>query len=228
MIVYETDSTEWHVCLFATGKLYADAMGGEVYFLENGSVLIDKVTHFPYLRTPVTDEFGNVVLYNGDRILYHDVVLDPNGDPVLNEDGTFLFKKIYYKADGTLWLDAEGSPVYLDPLWNKDGTIALDFDGSILYTGVIRDGNGNEFVTTTGGLLPQVPIRVDGDLLYDMEGNVVFYMPYASATSGILVIDYVTGLPYFPSAYYQVPHNTYPLPVEEPLEGIEETGGFIE
>lgn len=26
MIVYETDSTEWHVCLFATGKLYADAV----------------------------------------------------------------------------------------------------------------------------------------------------------------------------------------------------------
>lgn len=26
MVVYETDSTEWHVCLFATGKLYADAV----------------------------------------------------------------------------------------------------------------------------------------------------------------------------------------------------------
>lgn len=26
MIVYETDSTEWHVCLVATGKLYADAV----------------------------------------------------------------------------------------------------------------------------------------------------------------------------------------------------------
>jgi len=26
MIVYETDSTEWHVCLFDTGKLYADAV----------------------------------------------------------------------------------------------------------------------------------------------------------------------------------------------------------
>ena len=26
MIVYETDSTEWHVCLIATGKLYADAL----------------------------------------------------------------------------------------------------------------------------------------------------------------------------------------------------------
>ena len=25
-IVFETDSTEWHVCLFATGKLYADAV----------------------------------------------------------------------------------------------------------------------------------------------------------------------------------------------------------
>ena len=25
-IVYQTDSTEWHVCLFATGKLYADAV----------------------------------------------------------------------------------------------------------------------------------------------------------------------------------------------------------
>ena len=26
MIVYETDSTEWHVCLVATGKLYTDAV----------------------------------------------------------------------------------------------------------------------------------------------------------------------------------------------------------
>jgi hypothetical protein len=26
MIVYETDSTEWHVCVVATGKLYADAV----------------------------------------------------------------------------------------------------------------------------------------------------------------------------------------------------------
>ena len=26
MIVYETDSTEWHVCLIATGKLYAEAV----------------------------------------------------------------------------------------------------------------------------------------------------------------------------------------------------------
>jgi len=25
-IVYETDSTEWHVCLIATGKLYAEAV----------------------------------------------------------------------------------------------------------------------------------------------------------------------------------------------------------
>jgi hypothetical protein len=25
-VVYQTDSTEWHVCLFATGKLYADAV----------------------------------------------------------------------------------------------------------------------------------------------------------------------------------------------------------
>ena len=25
-VVYRTDSTEWHVCLFATGKLYADAV----------------------------------------------------------------------------------------------------------------------------------------------------------------------------------------------------------
>ena len=26
MIVYETDSTEWHVCVVTTGKLYADAV----------------------------------------------------------------------------------------------------------------------------------------------------------------------------------------------------------
>ena len=26
MVVYETDSTEWHVCVVATGKLYADAV----------------------------------------------------------------------------------------------------------------------------------------------------------------------------------------------------------
>ena len=26
MVIYETDSTEWHVCLVATGKLYADAV----------------------------------------------------------------------------------------------------------------------------------------------------------------------------------------------------------
>ena len=26
IVVYETDSTEWHVCLVATGKLYADAV----------------------------------------------------------------------------------------------------------------------------------------------------------------------------------------------------------
>ena len=26
MVVYETDSTEWNVCLVATGKLYADAV----------------------------------------------------------------------------------------------------------------------------------------------------------------------------------------------------------
>ena len=26
MIVYKTDSTEWHVCLVATGKLYAEAV----------------------------------------------------------------------------------------------------------------------------------------------------------------------------------------------------------
>ena len=25
-IIYETDSAEWHVCIIATGKLYADAM----------------------------------------------------------------------------------------------------------------------------------------------------------------------------------------------------------
>lgn len=26
VVVYETDSTEWHVCMVATGKLYADAV----------------------------------------------------------------------------------------------------------------------------------------------------------------------------------------------------------
>ena len=26
MVIYETDSTEWNVCLVATGKLYADAV----------------------------------------------------------------------------------------------------------------------------------------------------------------------------------------------------------
>ena len=26
MVVYETDSTEWHVCLVATGKLYAESV----------------------------------------------------------------------------------------------------------------------------------------------------------------------------------------------------------
>lgn len=26
MVVFETDSTEWHVCVVATGKLYADAV----------------------------------------------------------------------------------------------------------------------------------------------------------------------------------------------------------
>ena len=26
MVIYETDSTEWHVCVVATGKLYADAV----------------------------------------------------------------------------------------------------------------------------------------------------------------------------------------------------------
>ncbi|MCR5532751.1 MAG: hypothetical protein K6F10_02610, partial [Paludibacteraceae bacterium] len=26
MVVYETDSTEWNVCVVATGKLYADAV----------------------------------------------------------------------------------------------------------------------------------------------------------------------------------------------------------
>jgi hypothetical protein len=30
MIVYETDSTEWHVRLFATGKLYAEAVQVEM------------------------------------------------------------------------------------------------------------------------------------------------------------------------------------------------------
>ena len=26
MVIYETDSTEWNVCIVATGKLYADAV----------------------------------------------------------------------------------------------------------------------------------------------------------------------------------------------------------
>jgi len=202
------------------GLLYAAAMNSEVYIKGDGTVLIDETTWFPILKTPITDEAGNILTADGVTILYHDAVMDPNGNYVRNEDGSFLFKERYYDANGNLWLDYDGKPVYLEPLWNKDGTLAHDAEGNLLYTGVIRDGNGNEFITESGGLLLQVPVRTDGELTFDENGNVMFYKPYTSA-SGKLVIDYSVYLPYFLPDYYTVPHNTYPLPVPEDTAGAE-------
>ena len=97
-----------------------------------------------------------------------------------------------------------------------------------------------EVITETGALIPLVPVRdVFGELTYNPDGTPCFYEPFINPLTGEFILDSTTGLPLYPSEYYEVPHNTLPLPVpEDPAivpdpenpfwNTTDETGGFFE
>lgn len=194
--------------------LYAATLGSELYYKEDGSILLSDATGLPHLKELVRDANGRILLVNGNR-LFLEPALDANGNHVLNAAGNVLCTKPYFDIEGNLWLDYSGSPIYLQPLWNADGTPATDAAGNILYTEPETDLSGLEIITGTGSLIPKVPMRDDtGELLFDDYGNVCFYQPFVNPATGQYIIDTSTGLPLYPSRYYEVPHNTLPLPAE--------------
>lgn len=193
-------------------KLYAKTMGAELYYKSDGSIWVSKVTKLPYLKEYIRDTEGNTIRVNGSAFAL-EPIRDENGNYVLDNNAEICYTKPYFDAEGNLWLDYSGNPVFLQPLWNANGTLAKDKYGSILYTEPVTDNFGFEVVTESGSLSMKVPIRdKKGELTYDGSGNVLFYEPFSNPVTGEFIMDTATGLPMYPSDYYQVPHNTFPIP----------------
>lgn len=193
-------------------KLYASTQGSELIYKADGSVWISKSTGYPYLKELLRDGSGKTVKVNGTA-LFIEPAYDADGNYVLDSNGNILYTKPYFDADGNLWLDYNNSPVYLQPLWNANGTVATDADGNVLYTEPVKDLFGIELITETGSLTQKVPVRdSSGELTYNDDGTICFYEPYLDPLTGGYIIDTGTGLPMYPDGYYDVPHNTYPLP----------------
>lgn len=195
-------------------KLYAATFGSELIYLGDGTILRSKSTGFPHLKEYIRDAAGKAIRVNGTALPV-EPVLDADGNYLYNDDGNFYYTKPYFDADGNLWLDYSGSPVFLQPLWNADGTLATDADGNILYTEPERDLAGMELISETGALYQKVPVRDEnGELTFHPDGTVCFYEPFVNPISGEYILDTSTGLPLYPYRYYEIPHNTYPLPEE--------------
>ena len=209
--------------------LYAKTLDSELLYKEDGSIWVSDATGLPHLKELIRDTEGNILRANGNAF-FIEPIYDVNGSYVLDEEGNILYTKPYFDAEGNLWLDYNGSPVYLQPLWNADGTLAKDIEGNILYTEPERDGFGLELITETGSLTQKVPVRDEnGELTFHEDGSVVFYEPYINPMTGEFITDSTTGLPLYPYQYYEVPHNTLPLPEEEVLpEDFWIEGGFFE
>ena len=207
------------------GKKKAEAGEGELLYKEDGTILVSNVTGLPLLKTFIKDAEDNVIRVNNVPF-YLEPALDANGNYVQDAEGNLCFTKPYFDAEGNLWLDYSGNPVYLQPLWNADGTLAYDAEGNIRYTEPETDLSGMIVITETGALKPKVPVRDEsGELTYHPDGTVVFYEPFVHPVTGNYLLDTLTGLPLYPSKYYRVPHNTLPLPKDEPTEEMpsEET-----
>lgn len=197
-------------------NLYATVKGSDLIYNTDGSVLISEVTNLPLLKEFIRDSQGNILQVNGTS-LYLEPIYDANGNYMTDDNGNLLYTKPYFDVEGNLWLDYNGSPVYLQPLWNADGTLATDAGGNILYTEPEKDLDGIEIINETGGLNQKVPVRDDfGELTFRSDGTVAFYEPFVNPVTGEYIYDSISQLPLYPSAYYNVPHNTLPIPREEP------------
>ena len=195
-------------------KLYAATLGSELYYKEDGSIWLSEVTGLPHLKALICDANGKTIKVGGKAFTI-DPILDPDGNYVLDQDGNICYTKPYFDTDGNLWLDYNGSPVYLQPLWNADGTLAKDSSGNILYTEPETDLTGMEVITETGSLNQKVPVRdANGELTFHPDGTVCFYEPFIDPLTGEYILDTSTGLPLYPYEYYEIPHNTLPLPEE--------------
>lgn len=193
-------------------KLYAKTKGSELYYLADGSIWVSKVTKRPYLKEFIRDTEGKTLKVNGSAF-FIEPVRDEYGNFVLDDDAEICYTKPYFDAEGNLWLDYNGNPVYLQPLWNDNGTLARDSHGNILYTEPLTDSSGMEVITATGALIPKVPVRnANGELTFNTDGSVAFYEPFTNPVTGEFILDTATGEPLYPSDYYEVPHNTYPIP----------------
>jgi hypothetical protein len=199
-------------------NLYAKVKGSQLLYLKDGSIWVSEETNLPMLKELIRDAQGNTLQVNGSSLVA-EPIYDPDGNYVLDENGNLLYTKPYFDAEGNLWLDYNGAPVYLQPLWNADGTLATDLEGNLLYTEPEKDLSGIEIITEIGSLNQKVPVRdIFGELTYHPDGSVVFYEPFVNPLTGEYIIDSATGLPLYPSEYYEVPHNTLPLPQENPSE----------
>ena len=193
-------------------KLYASTKGSELLYKKDGTIWVSEVTKLPLLKEYICDAKGKVIRVNGSPFSL-EPIYDQNGNYVLDAKGNLLYTKPYFDADGNLWLDYNGSPVYLQPLWNADGTLATDKQGNILYTEPEKDSFGIEIITDNGSLHQKVPVRdIFGELTFHPDGTVVFYEPFTDPLTGEFILDSGTGLPLYPAEYYEVPHNTFPLP----------------
>ncbi len=194
--------------------LYAKTFGSEPYYDANGNILMSRETGFPLLKEKITDSTGKEIEVNGSA-LFIEPVYDVNGDLVLDAKGNVLYTKPYFDAEGNLWLDYSGAPVFLQPLWNADGTLAYDRQGNLLYTEVVLNNIGLEFITESGAPLVKVPMRdTSGKLIFKADGTALFYEPFIIPETNEIIIDTGTLLPLYPSAYYDVPQNTYPYPAD--------------
>ncbi len=201
-------------------NLYAETKGSELLYHTDGTVWVSETTGLPLLKAQITDTAGNIIKVNGSAF-FIEPILDADGNYMLDAEGNICYTKPYFDAEGNLWLDYNSNPVYLQPLWNADGTLATDVAGNILYTEPMKDPFGMEVITETGSLIPKVPVRdIYGELIYHDDGSVYFYEPIVF--EGEYILDSITGLPlYNPGDYYDVPHNTLPLPKKEaPAEDV--------
>lgn len=198
-------------------KLYASTAGSELLYKEDGSIWLSEVTGLPHLKEYIRDKEGNIIRLNGTPF-YIEPIYNADGQYMLDAQGNLYYTRPYFDAEGNLWLDYNCSPVYLQPLWNADGTLATDTEGNLLYTEPLKDIFGIEVVSETGTLTLKVPVRDDaGELTYHADGTVVFYEPYVNPETGEFLTDDATGEFLYPYQYYEVPHNTLPLPKEETL-----------
>ena len=83
-------------------------------------------------------------------------------------------------------------------------------------------------ITDDGTPLLKVPVRKQGELTYYADGSVVFYEPFVNPVTNELILDSATGEPLFPSEYWFVPHNTFPLPAGSITSEPEEEGSALE